>query len=93
MDGCSFSVGGFVCREGGSAATGDTRTVFEIRNPIYVFGSWVIAGAILVFGKPVWLLVFGLQIPLQLWRARKESAVLEAAFGNEYRKYRAGTWF
>jgi protein-S-isoprenylcysteine O-methyltransferase Ste14 len=65
----------------------------KIRNPIYVFGSFVVAGGILVFGRPVWLLVFVLLIPLQLWRAKKESGVLEAAFGDEYRRYRAGTWF
>ena len=71
-----------------------TRGLYsKIRNPIYVFGSWVMAGGILVFGKPVWLLLFVLLIPLQLWRAKKESAVLEAAFGEEYRNYRAGTWF
>ncbi len=65
----------------------------KIRNPIYVFGSFVIAGAILLFGRPIYLLIFVLVIPLQLLRAQKESAVLEAAFGEEYRKYRAGTWF
>jgi protein-S-isoprenylcysteine O-methyltransferase Ste14 len=65
----------------------------RIRNPIYVFGSCVIAGLILVLGRPVWLLVFLALIPLQLWRARKESKVLEAKFGEEYRRYRAGTWF
>lgn len=71
-----------------------TRGLYSrIRNPIYVFGSWVLAGAILVFGKPMWLLIFFVLIPLQIWRARKESAVLEAAFGEEYRNYRAGTWF
>lgn len=71
-----------------------TRGLYsKIRNPIYVFGSWVLAGGILVFGKPVWLLIFVLLIPLQMWRTGKESAVLEAAFGEEYRKYRAGTWF
>lgn len=71
-----------------------TRGLYsKIRNPIYVFGSWVFAGAILVFRKPLWLLVFAVLIPLQIWRAKKESAVLEAAFGEEYRKYRAGTWF
>jgi protein-S-isoprenylcysteine O-methyltransferase Ste14 len=53
----------------------------------------VMAGWILVFGKPMWLLVFLLVIPLQIWRTGKESAVLEAAFGEQYRKYRAGTWF
>jgi protein-S-isoprenylcysteine O-methyltransferase Ste14 len=65
----------------------------KIRNPIYGFGSCVMAGGILVFGKPVWLLIFLLVIPLQIWRAGKESAVLESAFGEEYRKYRARTWF
>jgi len=71
-----------------------TRGLYsKIRNPIYVFGSWVIVGGILVFGKPLWLLIFVVLIPLQLWRARKESAVLEAAFGEAYRRYRAGTWF
>lgn len=65
----------------------------KIRNPIYLFGSWVVAGGILVFGKPVWLLIFVLLIPLQIWRAGKESAVLEAAFGDQYRSYKAGTWF
>jgi protein-S-isoprenylcysteine O-methyltransferase Ste14 len=71
-----------------------TRGLYsKIRNPIYVFGSWVIAGGILVFGKPVWLLIFLIIVPLQLWRAKKESAVLEAAFGEEYREYKAGTWF
>jgi protein-S-isoprenylcysteine O-methyltransferase Ste14 len=71
-----------------------TRGLYsKIRNPIYVFGSCVMAGGILVFGKPAWLLIFLLVIPLQIWRAGKESAVLESAFGEEYRKYRAGTWF
>jgi protein-S-isoprenylcysteine O-methyltransferase Ste14 len=71
-----------------------TRGLYsKIRNPIYVFGSMVMAGGILVFGKPVWLLIFLLVIPLQISRTGKESAVLESAFGEEYRKYRAGTWF
>ena len=71
-----------------------TRGLYsKIRNPIYVFGSFIVAGAILLFGKPIWWLIFVLLIPLQLWRARKESTVLEAAFGDEYRRYKAGTWF
>lgn len=65
----------------------------KIRNPIYVFGSCVFVGVILVVGKPVWLVIFVVIIPMQIQRAKKESAVLEAAFGEEYRKYRAGTWF
>ena len=65
----------------------------RIRNPIYVFGSCVIAGVILTLGRPAWLLVFLAIIPLQIWRSGKESSVLEAKFGDEYRKYRATTWF
>ena len=71
-----------------------TRGLYsKIRNPIYVFGSCVIAGFILLLGRPIWLLIFVLIIPLQLWRAQKESKVLEAKFGEEYRRYRAGPWF
>ena len=62
----------------------------KIRDPIYVFGSCVIAGAILLFGRPIGLLVFVIIIPLQIWRAGKESAVLEAKFGEEYQKYSLG---
>jgi len=65
----------------------------KLRNPIYVFGSCVIIGLILTLGRPIWLLVFLIIIPLQIWRANKESSVLEAAFGDDYRRYRAQTWF
>ena len=65
----------------------------KIRNPIYIFGSCMIVGFILILEKPLGLLVFLLLIPLQLWRARKEAAVLEAKFGEPYRTYCASTWF
>lgn len=71
-----------------------TRGLYgKIRNPIYVFGSCVLSGLILLLGRPIWLLIFVVLIPLQIWRARKESRVLEAKFGEEYRKYRSATWF
>ena len=71
-----------------------TRGLYSrIRNPIYVFGSCVLAGLILLLGRPLWLLIFAAVIPLQIWRAGKEGQVLEAKFGDEYRKYRAATWF
>jgi protein-S-isoprenylcysteine O-methyltransferase Ste14 len=65
----------------------------KIRNPIYFFGSCLIAGLILLLGRPVWFLIFAVIIPLQIWRARKETQVLEAKLGEEYRKYRSTTWF
>jgi len=71
-----------------------TRGLYsKIRNPIYVFGSILIAGLILLLGRPMWLLVFAVIIPLQLWRAGKESQVLETEFGEAYRTYRASAWF
>jgi protein-S-isoprenylcysteine O-methyltransferase Ste14 len=30
---------------------------------------------------------------MQIWRARREAQVLEAAFGDAYREYRRKTWF
>jgi len=65
----------------------------RIRNPIYVFGSVMIAGMLLFFLKPEGLLIFAVIIPMQIIRARKESAVLEAAFGDAYRDYKLKTWF
>jgi protein-S-isoprenylcysteine O-methyltransferase Ste14 len=71
-----------------------TRGLYSrIRNPVYVFGSCVIAGLILLGGRPLWLLVFVIIIPLQIWRVGKEAQVLEARFGDAYRAYRASTWF
>ncbi len=71
-----------------------TRGLYSrIRNPIYVFGSVMIAGGCLFFKLPVALLVFLLIVPLQVVRARKESQVLEEKFGDAYREYKKRTWF
>lgn len=65
----------------------------RVRNPIYIFGGLTIAGAFLFFDVPklLWLLV--VMIPLQIYRTRKEEQVLAAKFGEEYRAYKARTWF
>ena len=65
----------------------------RIRNPIYVFGALTIAGIILFAGAPKLLWVLAAHIPLQVYRARKEARVLAARFGDEYRAYKARTWF
>lgn len=65
----------------------------RIRNPIYTFGMLWIVGLILAVGHPAWLLILLVLIPMQFVRARKEARVLEAKFGEEYRAYRARTWF
>lgn len=64
----------------------------KIRNPIYVFGSILIAGFLLLI-KPIFLLLLIGLVPLQMIRARKEGAVLEEKFGDAYREYRSKTWF
>jgi protein-S-isoprenylcysteine O-methyltransferase Ste14 len=65
----------------------------KIRNPVYVFGTIFIAGVIIWLGRPIFLLALLVIIPMQIWRARKEAQVLEAKFGDDYRAYRAKTWF
>jgi protein-S-isoprenylcysteine O-methyltransferase Ste14 len=65
----------------------------RIRNPIYVFGCFFFLGIAMFI--PFWplLLLLIIVIPMQIIRARREAAVLEATFGEEYRRYRQQSWF
>ena len=65
----------------------------KIRNPIYVFGTLVILGLILMLQRTYLWILLVLLIPVQILRARKESLVLESKFGDSYRQYRRKTWF
>lgn len=65
----------------------------RIRNPIYVFSALLLAGFLLYMEVPRFLLILVFLIPLQVYRAGKESKVLEAKFGDAYREYKARTWF
>jgi len=66
----------------------------KIRNPIYFFGGVAFVGVFLAWGNMYALFgVIILYFTMQILRARKESAVLEQAFGDEYRQYKARTWF
>ena len=65
----------------------------KIRNPIYVFGTVAILGMCLILQRPALWMVMALVAVMQILRARKESNVLEAKFGDEYRAYRNQTWF
>jgi protein-S-isoprenylcysteine O-methyltransferase Ste14 len=49
----------------------------------------------LVIVSERWLLLAPIAVlmPVQIARARKEEAVLREAFGEEYVRYKAGTWF
>src|SRR5579872_3541895 len=65
----------------------------KIQNPVYVFGGIFTAAVIVFIGRPLWLLVFLILIPMQVMRIRAERRVLEAKFGDAYREYRKRTWF
>jgi protein-S-isoprenylcysteine O-methyltransferase Ste14 len=65
----------------------------KIRNPVYVFGAVAMAGFFMIVQKPALWVLFAFIVVMQIARARKEAQVLEAKFGDEYRAYRAQTWF
>ena len=65
----------------------------RIRNPIYFFGTFVLIGLFLFLGYPYLFLLFLVLLPLQFFRARAEARVLEERFGEQYRQYKASTWF
>jgi protein-S-isoprenylcysteine O-methyltransferase Ste14 len=65
----------------------------RIRNPIYLFAECMAIGIIIFLGKPLLLLAWVPAVVWQVRRARRESRVLEDAFGDEYRRYRSRTWF
>lgn len=65
----------------------------KIRNPIYVFGALFLVGLAIVLGNWLLLAILVVLTPVQMVRARKEEAVLREAFGEEYERYKAGTWF
>jgi protein-S-isoprenylcysteine O-methyltransferase Ste14 len=65
----------------------------RIRNPIYVFGALAVAAVLLYVNQPLALCILVVIVPLQIYRARQEEKILEAKFGEEYRRYKARTWF
>jgi protein-S-isoprenylcysteine O-methyltransferase Ste14 len=65
----------------------------KFRHPIYYFAGVAFSGLFIAWGKLYPFLVFLLMYSFQILRMKKEEAVLEQAFGDEYRRYRASTWF
>jgi protein-S-isoprenylcysteine O-methyltransferase Ste14 len=65
----------------------------KIRNPIYLFGALFLLGMAMVLENWILLAFVVVLVPVQIVRARKEEQVLRDAFGEEYERYKAGTWF
>jgi protein-S-isoprenylcysteine O-methyltransferase Ste14 len=71
-----------------------TRGIYSrIRNPIYVFGMFVFVGVFLFLERPYLQLLVLPLLGMQVKRARAEARVLEQHFGEQYRQYKAKTWF
>jgi protein-S-isoprenylcysteine O-methyltransferase Ste14 len=65
----------------------------KIRNPIYVFGGIGYVGLFIALGNWPALALFLVLYSYQIARVKKEARVLEQAFGEQYRRYQARTWF
>ncbi len=65
----------------------------RIRNPIYLASPFLLIGLSLVIAHWWPMLLIVILVPVQVVRARREAKILRAAFGAEYDRYRARTWF
>jgi protein-S-isoprenylcysteine O-methyltransferase Ste14 len=65
----------------------------RIPHPMYVFLDLCLLGALIVLRQAWFLGIWLALICVQLWQARREVRVLEAAFGDAYREYRRRTWW
>jgi protein-S-isoprenylcysteine O-methyltransferase Ste14 len=65
----------------------------RIRNPIYLATPFLLIGLALLTARWWPMLLMVVLVPVQIVRARREAKVLRAAFGAEYDRYRARTWF
>jgi protein-S-isoprenylcysteine O-methyltransferase Ste14 len=65
----------------------------KFRHPVYFFGGIGYLGLLLALGNWIVLAIFLAFNCFQIPRMRSENRVLAEAFGEEYRRYRARTWF
>ncbi len=84
--GASFSV------KAKARALVTTGLYSKFRHPIYYFAGIGYVGLLIAWGKIIPLVCFLVFYSFQLVRALKEESVLEKAFGEEFRRYKATTW-
>jgi protein-S-isoprenylcysteine O-methyltransferase Ste14 len=65
----------------------------KIPHPLFVFLDVALLGIVIALRQP-WLVAPWLAlVAAHAWAARRESRVLEHAFGDAYRQYRTRTWW
>jgi protein-S-isoprenylcysteine O-methyltransferase Ste14 len=65
----------------------------RIPHPLYVFLDVALLGVVIAL-RQRWLVAPWLAlVAIHAWAARREARVLERAFGDAYRQYRAKTWW
>ncbi len=56
-------------------------------HPLYMFSSLCLCSYVLLLGRPILLLAMIVVVPVQMWRAQKETEVLRALYGDVYQQY------
>jgi protein-S-isoprenylcysteine O-methyltransferase Ste14 len=65
----------------------------RIPHPMYVFLDVTLLGAIIILRQGWPLVLWAGLVCVQAWQARRETMVLEQAFGDAHREYRKLTWW
>ena len=65
----------------------------KIQHPMYLTLDLFLLAIIILIGWPILLVIWGFIIIIQNIQAEREEKVLEAAFGDNYKKYVARIWF
>jgi len=65
----------------------------KIPHPMYVFLDLALLGIVIAVRVPGLLGLLATLVVIQAWQSTREAKVLEDAFGEQYREYRARTWW
>ena len=64
----------------------------KFRHPIYLFSMFIIIGYSLLLKNESWILSLIIIIPIQYFRAYRESINLSSKFGESYERYVNNVW-
>jgi protein-S-isoprenylcysteine O-methyltransferase Ste14 len=64
----------------------------KFSNPIYLFSCLSTIGYFMFIQKYIWISIFIIIIPIQIWRSIIEAKQLELTFGKEYIDYKTKLW-